>query len=259
MMTGPGTNTYLYGRSELAVFDAGPLLEQHVKNIVQAQEALNAPITRLFSSHTHSDHSPAVARLKEILPNAEIIGRAAPVEQQYEDLTFRADVDPADGQVFAHDGQSVQAIHTPGHVDNHFCYLIHEHGFLTTGDHLMNGSTVVIIPPKGNMLSYIRSLQKLADYQIDWMGPGHGAIIEEPRQVVEWTIKHRLERETKVVTALADVQQATVKKLVSIVYKDTPVHLHPIAEMSLHAHLIKLQEEEKVAETEGIWEFIEKS
>ena len=32
------------------------------------------------------------------------------------------------------------------------------------GDHMMNGSTVVIIPPSGNMKAYIESLQRFLDY-----------------------------------------------------------------------------------------------
>ena len=176
MMTGPGTNTYLYGQNELAVFDAGPKLESHINNILKAQDTLGAPITRIFSSHTHSDHSPAVAVLKAALPAAQVIGLAAPLGQDYEDLTFLPDVEPEDDQRFEHDGAKVRAIHTPGHVANHICYLIEEHGFLTTGDHLMNGSTVVIIPPKGSMKDYIESLKKLAHHNIQQMGPGHGGV-----------------------------------------------------------------------------------
>ncbi len=255
MMTGPGTNTYLYGKTELAVFDAGPNLETHIENILAAQETLNAPITRIFSSHTHADHSPAVSPLKAALPHAQVIGLPAPAGQDYEDLSFRADLQPSDGQRIAHDGASVIAIHTPGHVANHVCYLIEEHGFLTTGDHLMNGSTVVIIPPKGNMREYIDSLKKLGGYRIEQMGPGHGAVIENPHEVVKWTIAHRLEREAKVVAALQANPQSTPAALVPVVYADVPSHLFPIAELSLHAHLIKLGEELRAKEHHGTWEW----
>ena len=74
-------------------------------------------------AHTHSDHSPAVAALKSALPAAEVIGLVAPAGQDYEDLTFVPDVQPEDDQRFEHDGASVQAIHTPGHVANHICFF----------------------------------------------------------------------------------------------------------------------------------------
>lgn len=255
MMTGPGTNTYIYGQSELAVFDAGPNLQTHIENILAAQKTLNAPITRIFSSHTHADHSPAVAPLKKALPHAQVIGLPAPEGQDYEDRSFRADLQPYDGEQIAHDGASVVAIHTPGHVVNHVCYLIEEHSFLTTGDHLMNGSTVVIIPPKGNMRAYIDSLAKLENYPIEQMGPGHGAVIDNPQAVIKWTIAHRLEREAKVIAALKAHPQSTPAALVPIVYADVPAHLFPIAELSLHAHLLKLGEELRANEHHGTWEW----
>ncbi len=256
MMTGPGTNTYIYGKNELAIFDAGPKLESHINNILAAQGTLGAPITRIFSSHTHSDHSPAVAALKSALPAAEVIGLVAPAGQDYEDLTFVPDVQPEDDQRFEHDGASVQAIHTPGHVANHICFLIEEHGFLTTGDHLMNGSTVVIIPPKGSMKDYIESLEKLSHHSIQQMGPGHGAVIANPQEVVSWTIKHRLEREAKVADALKSNPGFSPAQLVPTVYADVPTHLHPIAELSLHAHLIKLKMDNRAVETQGSWTYV---
>ena len=44
----------------------------------------------------------------------------------------------------------MRALHTPGHVSNHYCFLLEEEGLLFAGDHIMNGSTVVIIPPGGS-------------------------------------------------------------------------------------------------------------
>jgi len=42
------------------------------------------------------------------------------------------------------------AIHTPGHASNHICFFLEEEKMLFTGDHIMEGSTVVISPPDGN-------------------------------------------------------------------------------------------------------------
>ena len=251
-MTGPGTNTYLYGETELAVFDAGPLMSEHIDNILACQEMLNAPITALIASHTHSDHSPAIAKLAEQLPNAQIIGAPAEANQEYEDHTFKPDFVPRDDDLLNLPHGRIRAIHTPGHVANHFCYLIEEHNLLTTGDHLMNGSTVVLIPPKGNMQHYIQSLQKLENYKIDSMAPGHGALINNPKELVAWTIKHRLDRESKVLRKL-DGSASSLSELVKLVYDDVDSGLHRIAELSLHAHLIKLEAEGKARETSQGW------
>ncbi|NND82068.1 MAG: MBL fold metallo-hydrolase [Gammaproteobacteria bacterium] len=254
-MTGPGTNTYIYGIKELAVIDAGPALPEHVQAILAAQEALNAPITTLIASHTHSDHSPAIAEVASQLDNPLLIGIPAATHQKFEDLTFKPHHKPQDDEVIELEAGPVRAIHTPGHVGNHVCYLIEEHQMLTTGDHLMNGSTVVIVPPKGSMKDYIESLQKLQNYPIKVMAPGHGALIENPQQVVEWTIDHRLQREAKVVANLGE-DPATLSQLVRSVYDDVDKSMHSIAEYSLHAHLIKLAQEGRAAESELGWHLI---
>lgn len=255
-MTGPGTNTYFYGDAELAVFDPGPALEPHINAILQAQDTLATPITRLFASHTHADHSPAVAVLAKHLPQAEIIGIQAAPDQLFEDHSFQPHIQPKDNQLFSLPSGLVRAIHTPGHVSNHVCYLIEEHRFLTTGDHLMNGSTVVIIPPKGSMSDYIFSLEKLLDYSITSMGPGHGGVIDNPQEVLKWTIKHRLQREEKVVANLLIGKSCTLTELVVSVYDDVDSSLHGIAQMSLHAHLIKLQEEGRAEENDQRWRLV---
>ena len=120
----------------------------------------------------------------------------------------------------------------------------------------MNGSTVVIGPPDGNMKQYIESLEKLKDYDIEKIAPGHGEVLENPHQVADWIINHRLEREKKVFEALKDASKGTPDSLVEKVYDDVDSSLFPIAKASLLAHLIKL-EEDKVIKQEGeeyIWE-----
>ncbi len=42
---------------------------------------------------------------------------------------------------------------------------------LFAGDHIMNGSTVVIIPPSGDMKAYIESLQLLLHYPLNSLPP----------------------------------------------------------------------------------------
>ena len=252
-MTGPGTNTYLYGDKELAVFDAGPAIAEHVAAILAAQDTLKAPITTLFASHTHSDHSPAIARVAEQLSNVRLIGIPADPGQQFEDPTFQPHHQPQDNEVIELQAGPVRAIHTPGHVGNHVCYLIEEHNLLTTGDHLMNGSTVVIVPPKGSMADYIASLQKLQHYRINVMAPGHGDLIRNPSETVDWTIEHRLKREAKVLANLS-AGPISLGELVLSVYDDVDVSLHQMAELSLHAHLIKLRLDGRVLESGRGWE-----
>jgi glyoxylase-like metal-dependent hydrolase (beta-lactamase superfamily II) len=147
----------------------------------------------------------------------------------------------------------LRVIHTPGHASNHLCYLLEEEKLLFTGDHLMQGSTVVINPPDGDMAVYLASLNKLLDEDLDWLAPGHGFLIDEPHAVIRKTVAHRLGREAKVLAALQAVAQSE-DALLATVYADTPAHLHAVALRSVRAHLLKLRDDgQAVGEAGSAW------
>jgi glyoxylase-like metal-dependent hydrolase (beta-lactamase superfamily II) len=248
MMTGPGTNTYLLGDKEIAVIDPGPAMQEHVDAI---QELAAGPLKWILVTHTHPDHSPAAALLAEAT-GAELYGGTA-LQGRHQDQTFKADFIIADGDAFETDEFCLRAVHTPGHASNHFCYLHEEQKFLFTGDHIINGSTVVIDPPDGNMGDYMRSLERLKTVDMDAILPGHGEIMEQPQKAVDWLINHRLERERKVVGALRQQPNATSRELVPLVYEDVDKKLHDLAEHSLLAHLIRLEEELRARMQNGRW------
>ena len=81
------------------------------------------------------------------------------------------------------------------------------------GDHIMNGSTVVIIPPSGDMKAYIESLQLLLRYPLKLIAPGHGEVMEDSRDVVQWLVNHRLQRETKGFACLHKALAACLRDL----------------------------------------------
>ena len=99
-------------------------------------------------------------------------GRLVDGESSWEDETFIPDVVLKDADIIETDEYTLEVIHTPGHASNHLCFLIRESNCLLTGDHIMDGSTVVIGPPDGNMTDYITSLEKLFNYKIDSFAPG---------------------------------------------------------------------------------------
>lgn len=248
MMTGPGTNTYLLGIDEVAVLDPGPDIDEHIERI---QELAGGRIAWILVTHTHPDHSPAAAKLASAT-GAELLGRAAP-HGRHQDQTFEPDRIPWDGDVFEAAEFSLLVVHTPGHASNHLCYLHTELNWLFTGDHIINGSTVVIDPPDGNMGDYLRSLDRLRELEIDIIAPGHGGLMQDPRAVIDWHIDHRLEREAKVVAALKGNPDSTSRALVEQVYADVDEKFHELAEHSLLAHLIYLEEECRATMLRGRW------
>ena len=237
VMTGPGTNSYLLGREQIAVVDPGPDDTAHLDAIIAAGEGR---IRWIVVTHTHEDHSPAAAPLARAT-GAELWGAAAP-DDFYQDHSFVPDVALAEYSCLRTAEFTLRAIHTPGHVSNHYCLLLEEEGMLFTGDHIMNGSTVVIIPPSGDMKEYLDSLEKLKACPLRHLAPGHGELMPEPFAAIEALIAHRLKREAKVAKVLA-AGAGTLDELVLRAYDDVPVAMHPMAKYSLWAHLLKLARE----------------
>jgi glyoxylase-like metal-dependent hydrolase (beta-lactamase superfamily II) len=251
-MTGPGTNTYLLGDNEVAVLDPGPAIPAHIDAIL---DTAGERIRWIVCTHTHPDHSPAWKAIAEAT-GAQVIG-ASPPDDSHQDKTFAPTVEVRHGQVLATKEFTLRAVHTPGHVGNHYCYLLEDEGMLFAGDHIMNGSTVVIIPPSGDMKAYIESLQLLLDYPLKSIAPGHGDVMSEPRAVVDWLVKHRLMREQKVIDGLGKLGRAPLDTLVKIVYDDVATSLHKMAVLSMSAHLIKLQHEGRARHyADDTWEMV---
>ena len=128
---------------------------------------------------------------------------------------------------------------------------------LFTGDHVMQGSTVVINPPDGNMRTYLASLERLLPHEYAVFAPGHGYLIGAPAKELKKLIRHRLAREAKVVRSLAQLGRATPEELVRAVYDDVQARLHPVALRSLAAHLDKLAAEGRAHCIEGAWGLVE--
>ena len=236
MMTGPGTNTYIVGgEEERAVIDPGPDIASHIEKILAF-----ANIKWILCTHTHMDHSPAAAAVKAAT-GAKVLGRPAPPGQ---DATFEPDHLLDNGQRIQigekGKGVALRAIHTPGHASNHLCYLLEETKMLFTGDHVMQGSTVVINPPDGEMRAYLASLEKLLAEEIAIIAPGHGYLIGAPHKELRRLMAHRRAREDKVRRALQQLGAASLEELLPLVYDDVPSRIHRMAARSLTAHLDKL-------------------
>jgi len=233
LMTGPGTNTYLVGDDDLVVVDPGPDIPEHLDRIASIGAGR---ITAIIVTHTHLDHSPGAPGLAS-RTGAPLVGFDARDG-------FEPDTPAADGDVVG----PLRAVHTPGHASNHLCWLLEEDDVLLSGDHIMDGSTVVIAPPDGDMAAYLASLQRVLDLGVSAIAPGHGRLITDPAERVGGYLAHRSGREQQVIAALTG--PSTVDELVARIYVGVPEALLPVARYSVWAHLRKLRAEER-ASTDG--------
>ncbi len=256
-MTWRGTNTYLLGESDLAVIDPGPRSKAHLEAILAALRP-GQRISHIIVSHAHLDHAPLARDLKAVC-GAPVYGfgpaqagrsevmqslaRAGLTGGEGVDTGFSPDQPVADGKVLHGSGWALEVIHTPGHMGNHIC--LGWEGSCFTADHVMGWASSLVSPPDGDLTDFMVSCQRLRRRSWHRFYPGHGAVIEDPAERLDWLISHRLDREAAVLAALV-AGPARAAEIARLVYHDTPAALIPAATRNVLAHLIDLEQRNEV-------------
>jgi glyoxylase-like metal-dependent hydrolase (beta-lactamase superfamily II) len=209
-------------------------------------------VTHLLITHTHADHSPAAAAIRERTGAPTHGFGPHPTDadtggEEHGDTAFAPDVLVRHGDHIDAGGFQLECLHTPGHISNHVCFADVRGRALFSGDHVMGWSTSVIPPPDGRVADYLASLRLLVDRDDAVYYPTHGPPITEPRPYVEALIEHRLDREREIVDLLSSAPR-TIPELVAVMYADVREELHEPAARSVEAHLVKLVEEGRVEE-----------
>ncbi|HEY3777141.1 MAG TPA: MBL fold metallo-hydrolase [Rhizomicrobium sp.] len=240
-----GTGVYIVGAENVVVIDPGPDIPAHLDALKQA--LARRRVTHILLTHTHADHSPAAAPLKEWSgartyaygPHPSRADEGGVKTEEGSDTAFIPDVRVKDGDALASDGFSIECVHTPGHTSNHMCYALRNERALFTGDHVMGWSTSVVVPPDGDMAAYRTNLAKLLrrDDRVLW--PTHGGPIRDPKPFLRACLDHRAEREAQILDCLRN-GLSTIPEIVARLYADVDRRLHAAAGMSVLAHLIEL-------------------
>lgn len=253
-----GTNSYIVGRDSLAVIDPGPIDDAHLAALMRAING--RPVSHILVSHTHVDHSPLAARLKELTgATVAATGRhhaARPLALSERnpldasaDTAFRPDLVLADQSLLEGDGWTMRTIHTPGHMANHAVFALEGTGIVFSADHVMAWATSIVAPPDGSMADYMASLDKLLERDDRMFLPGHGGPVRSPRSFMRGLKAHRKMRERAIVERLRS-GDTTIPEIVAAIYRDTDPRLHGAAGLSVFAHLEDLVRRGIVA-TEG--------
>lgn len=231
-MTGGGTNTYLVGIGRVTVIDPGPADAGHIERILEAVG--DATVARVLITHGHPDHAPG----------------ARPLSSRTGAAVLTHPFALRDGTILSGGGATLEVLHTPGHTPDHVALVLREERALFSGDLIVAGSTVVVAPPDGDMAAYMASLGRLARERLSRIYPGHGEVIERPAEAIDQYLRHRRMREEQILAAL-ESGPARIPELVARIYADVPAPLHGLAARSVHAHLLKLRAEGRVAGTDA--------
>lgn len=224
-----GTNTWIVGENPAIVIDPGPDIIEHLDEVARAAGRVGAVLV----THDHPDHAPGAPAF-----SAKV---GAPL------YAFRLDGAERlrDGQTIRGGGFEVTVLHTPGHSADHGAYFVAAEGALFTGDAVLGRGTSFIDPPEGDLVRYLRSLEKMLELGPRTIYPGHGPTVLEARAKLKEYLDHRAEREEQVLAAIAD-GSSTINDMVEFIYADHPPEIRPLAARSVLAHLLKLESEGRV-------------
>ncbi len=243
MFTGPGTNTYLVGTGrERILLDTGQGVAAYWPVLEQALERAGCRIQEIVLTHGHPDHIGGAAGVIERYGPLRVskrphagFDRAHPVEIHPID----------DGDVVQTEGATLRALHTPGHAEDHLCFVLEEERSVFSGDNVLGVGTTVIPAEGGDLLDYMRSLERLRALEPDAIYPAHGPVIRDGTAKVREYIEHRRQREHEIVDALR-AGQSLIPDIVARVYAAYPAALHVPARSSVCSHLLKLEREGRV-------------
>jgi glyoxylase-like metal-dependent hydrolase (beta-lactamase superfamily II) len=222
-LTLSGTNTWVVGSAPAWVVDPGPLLDSHFERLLTAVDERGG-LGGVVLTHDHADHVESVKALRERFP-APLAGG-------------RGDVD-----VTLQEGTRVgpfEAMFTPGHAPDHFALIAGSVCF--TGDVVLGEGSVFVAPEPGALAAYLNALERLSERKLEVLCTGHGPAIWEPERRLSEYIEHRLERERRLVAALAQGRR-TQAELLDSAWSDVPMELRFAAAVTLAAHVDKLEEE----------------
>ncbi|KAK4233611.1 beta-lactamase-like protein [Achaetomium macrosporum] len=244
-----GTNTYIVGTgSKRLIIDTGQGIPEWAELISSTLSASNISLSHVLLTHWHGDHTGGVADLLRLYP--DLSGSI------YKHSPSKAQQPIADGQVFAVQGATVRAVHSPGHSHDHMCFVLEEENAMFTGDNVLGHGTAAV----ERLSSWMDSLRVMQSHNCAIGYPAHGAVIRNLPAKIEAELTSKTRREEQVLQALVNMQNSgsgpgrgkasvTVKQLVTAMHGDELDA--QVREMAVEPFLLevlrKLAEDGKVA------------
>ncbi len=244
LFTGPGTNTYLVGTGARRILlDAGDGRPAYLPVLERALTRAGCEIQEIVLTHGHPDHQGGAAAVITRFGPLRVSKLPSALYDGPYDFEATA---IGDGSVIRTEGATLRAIHTPGHAEDHLCFVLEEEAALFSGDNVLGVGTTVIPGDGGSLLDYMKSLDRMLGEAPTVIYPAHGPRIADGTAKIREYIDHRNECEEQIRAALrAGLDR--IPAVVKSVYAAYPESLHAAAAQSVCSHLLKLEGEGRVA------------
>ena len=250
-LTGAGNNTFLLTgtRGAAVLIDAGQGRPEHLVLLDAHLQQERVRLERVLVTHAHSDHAMGAATIRDAHPHVTFHKKAWPGQ----DERFAVDWQVLDdGARIDLDGDTLVALHTPGHSPDHVAFWHEGSGTLFAGDLVMATGSVLIPSRGGDLGDYLVSIERIRALRPERLLPAHGPAIDEPDRFLRRCIEHRLVREGQVLTALASGPR-TVQAVTESIYHGLNPALMPAAHETVRAHLEKLRREGRAFVANDQW------
>ena len=232
---GGQTNVYLVGGESAALIDPAARTET-LDDEVTAREVEHVLVT-----HAHPDHVGAIADYATET-GATVWARTGYEERFVAAAGYEPDRTLHEGTVIPVAG-GVPVLDVPGHAPDHVAFVLDDG--VVSGDLALAQGSVVVDAEEGDMRGYLTALRRLLAMAPDRLYPGHGPIVEAPRDRLAWLIEHRLDREKRVLSAVRD-GATTVESVLDVAYDKDLEGVRDLAGRTVRAHLDKLAIEGRV-------------
>jgi ribonuclease/clavin/mitogillin len=229
------TNAYLVGDAPAALIDPAG------RTKTLDAEVATREIEHVLVTHAHPDHVGAVTEY------AAETGATVWARTGYADRFIRTTGRQPDRTL--HEGARVpvagglRVLDVPGHAPDHVAFVLGD--VIVSGDLALAEGSVVVDVDEGDMRAYLTALRRLLAIDPDRLYPGHGPVVEDPRNRLSWLIDHRLDREAQVLSAVQDGAK-TVDAIVGKAYDKDLEGVRDLAARTVLAHLEKLAIEGRI-------------
>ncbi|MFD1511868.1 MBL fold metallo-hydrolase [Halomarina rubra] len=232
------TNCYLVGEADALLVDPAARTDD-------LDEFVDGPfeVGHVAVTHHHPDHVGAVEWVAE-RTGATVWCRAGR-ERAFETATGVApDRTFLEGTRVETGSGTVTVLDVPGHAPEHVAFSFEYDGdngdeWVVSGDLAVAEGSVVVGAPEGDLRAYLTALRRLHARDPARLLPGHGPVVEAPRETLRRLVDHRLDREASVLAAV-EAGATSVSDVTDAAYEKDVSHVRPLAEATVHAHLEKL-------------------